>query len=236
MTRLIIDLLGSTPLFCSLDEKDRHVIAAHMRPVHFEPNQTIFERGEIGRSTYLVIKGRVRLSVLTSDGREFSLTHATAGGVFGEIAAFDGRERTATATAITRVEAAMLPQIAYREILEANPKVAMAAIHFLCQRLRETDERFEAVALHRIEVRLCRLLLTTLRINGSSRGRETAELDLGMSQNELALLVGASRSKVNRALNALEKQGAITRVGSIITCDIDALENIAEMGSPADAG
>ncbi len=230
MTRLLTDLIGATPLFSSLDHADREAIAARMRPVQFDANQTIFERGETGRSTYLVIKGRVRLSILTSDGRELSLVHAIPGGIFGEIAALDGRERTATATAITRVEAMALSQSSFLEIVASNPKVARATILFLCSRLRDTDERFEAIALHRIEVRLSRLLLSTIRTTGSRHNTNSVPLDLGMSQSELALLVGASRSKVNRALMLLEDLGAIRRSGSTIVCDIATLNDIADAG------
>jgi len=232
MTRSLTNLLGATTMFSSLDEEDRQAVAARLRPVGFEPNQTIFERGEVGRSTYLVVKGRVRLSVLTGDGRELSLAHASDGGVFGEIAALDGRERTATATAITRVEAMMLSQSALREIVLSKPKIATAMIEFLCGRLRETDERFEAIALHRIEVRLSRLLLSTIRASGLAHSSNRVSIKLGFSQSELALLVGASRSKVNRALMLLGDLGAITRTGSTVTCNIDALVDIAETGTP----
>jgi CRP-like cAMP-binding protein len=97
-------------------------------------------------------------------GRELSFVHAGPGSIFGEIAALDGGERTAEATAITRVQATALPQRALLEAIENNPKVAMAAIHFLCMRVRETDQRLEAIALHRIELRLARMLLSALRL------------------------------------------------------------------------
>jgi hypothetical protein len=53
-------------------------------------------------------------------------------------------------------------------------------------------------------------------------------LDLGMSQGELALLIGASRPKVNIALTMLEDMGGITRKGSKLTCNTEVLQNIAE--------
>jgi hypothetical protein len=49
-----------------------------------------------------------------------------------------------------------------------------------------------------------------------------------MSQGELALLVGASRPKVNTALTMLEELGAITRDGSEIVCDVEMLEDLSE--------
>ncbi|MEO1264561.1 MAG: helix-turn-helix domain-containing protein [Pseudomonadota bacterium] len=53
--------------------------------------------------------------------------------------------------------------------------------------------------------------------------------DLAVSQGELALLLGASRPKVNGALVALEDQGIIARKGARLTCQIDDLLDIAEL-------
>jgi len=225
----IAELLGKSGLFGALSVPDLEMIAGRMRRAQFEPDQMIFSRGDPGREIYLVLEGRIRLSILSSDGRELSFAHAGPGNVFGEIAALDGGERTAGATAISRVQAMALPQRAMLELIENNSKVAMAAIRFLCTRLRETDQRLEAIALHRIEVRLARLLLSALRLQNPGAKGEHVPLDLGMSQGELALLIGASRPKVNIALTMLQDMGAIARAGSKLTCDTTVLEGIADM-------
>jgi CRP-like cAMP-binding protein len=227
--RAIVDLLGKTALFGTLEGPDRAAIAARMRRVDFTPDQMIFSRGDPGREIYLVLEGRIRLSILSSDGRELSFAHAGPGSVFGEIATLDGGERTAGATAISKVQAMALPQKAMLDLIENNPKVATAAIRFLCTRLRETDQRLEAIALHRIEVRLARLMLSALKLQSPVAEGKNVALDLGMSQGELALLIGASRPKVNIALTMLEDMGAITRSGAKLTCDTEVLQSIADM-------
>jgi CRP/FNR family transcriptional regulator, cyclic AMP receptor protein len=227
--KAIVELLARTALFGSLDQQDRTAIAGRMRRTQFDADQMIFSRGDPGREIYLVIEGRIRLSVLSSDGRELSFDHAGPGHVFGEIATLDGGERTAGATAISRVQAMALPQKALMELIEKHPKVAAATIRFLCQRLRDTDQRLEAIALHRIEVRLARLMLSALKLQSATAKDGKAKLDLGMSQGELALLIGASRPKVNIALTMLEDMGAITRAGSGYTCDLEILESVADM-------
>jgi CRP-like cAMP-binding protein len=224
----VVDLLGRTALFGSLDEQDRRAIVARMRRVQFQSDQMIFSRGDTGRDIYLVLEGRIRLSVLSSEGRELSFAHAGPGHVFGEIATLDGGERTAGATAISSVQAMSLPREVMLELIEHNPKVAMATIRFLCQRLRDTDQRLEAIALHRIEVRLARLMLSVLKLQAAAPKDGQAKLDLGISQSEVGLLIGASRSKVNTALTALEAMGAITRSGSAYICDIETLKNVAD--------
>lgn len=224
----VVDLLGRTALFGSLDEQDRKGVVARMRRVQFQPDQMIFSRGDPARDIYLVLAGRIRLSVLSSEGRELSFDHAGPGHVFGEIATLDGGERTAGATAINSVQAMSLPREVMLELIEHNPKVAMAAIRFLCQRLRDTDQRLEAIALHRIEVRLARLMLSVLKLQAAAPKDGQAKLALGMSQSEVGLLIGASRSKVNIALAALEEMGAITRSGAAYICDIERLKGVAD--------
>jgi CRP/FNR family transcriptional regulator, cyclic AMP receptor protein len=220
----IVALLGKSALFGSLAEADRGAIASGMRRVQFEPDQMIFSRGDPAREMYLVLEGKVRLSILTSDGRELSFAHAGPRNIFGEIATLDGGERTASATAISRVQAMALPQRTMLDFVEKRPKVAVAAIQFLCGRLRETDQLLEAIALHRIEVRLARLLLSALKLQAGA----AVPLDLGMSQGELALLIGASRPKVSVALGLLQEMGAITRKGANLVCNTGMLQEIAE--------
>src|SRR6476620_4731119 len=120
----IVELLGRSALFGTLSESDRGAIANGMRRVQFDPDQMIFSRGDRAREMYLVLEGKVRLSILTSDGRELSFAHAGPGNVFGEIATLDGGERTASATAISRVQAMVLPKRAMLDLIENNPKVA----------------------------------------------------------------------------------------------------------------
>jgi CRP/FNR family cyclic AMP-dependent transcriptional regulator len=224
----VADMLGKSELFGPLSDADRATIAGRMRRVEFTPDQMIFSRGDPGRDIYLVMEGRIRLSILSSDGRELSFAHAGPGSIFGEIATLDGGERTAGATAISRVKAMALPQKALLDLIEGNAKLATAAIRFLCARLRETDQRLEAIALHRIEVRLARLILSALKSQPAAKGGKVS-LDLGMSQSELALLIGASRPKVNIALTMLEEMGAITRTGTSLSCDVAVLESVADM-------
>jgi CRP/FNR family cyclic AMP-dependent transcriptional regulator len=223
----IVELLGRTPLFGSLDEAERHAVAEEMREVNFDPSQVIFARGDAGREIYLVVSGRVRLSVLTAEGRELSFAHAEAGSIFGEIAMLDGGPRSADATAVGKVSALSLSKPALKRLMETQPHVADAAVRFLCSRIREADQQLEAIALYPIEGRLARFFLAAARAKapGSDEGRITIELPI--SQSELALLIGASRPKVNTALSMLESSGALERNGSKIVCDIEELQAIA---------
>jgi CRP-like cAMP-binding protein len=222
-------MLGRTILFKSLSERDRLFIARHMTPASFTADQLIFARGDPGDDIYLVLKGRVRLSVFSLDGRMLSFKLAEAGDIFGEIGPLDGGVRTADATALTRVDVMSLQGAKLNSLLEGNPRVARATIRYLCMRLRETSELAEGIALHPIEMRLARFLLSSLKRQRSDPGTTPSSIELGITQGELALLIGASRQKVNAALHALEDMGAIKRSRTRLFCDEPALLRVAAL-------
>lgn len=226
----VAQLLGKSQLFEPLPPAARQRVAKQMRPASFGAGQAIFSRGDEGNEVYLVLQGRVRLSVLSVEGRELSFTHAGPGDIFGEIAALDGGPRTADATAVTDVEAMTLSRAELKRLLETVPELASGVTSLLCNRIRNADLQLEGVALHSIEVRLSRFLLGTLEHQDTRARGPHPTVKLGMSQGELALLLGASRPKVNAALVMLEESGAITREGDRVTCNVEELNRIAEAG------
>ena len=225
----VTDLLARSALFCVLDPAQRSALAQEMRDVVLAPGEMLFARGDPGNEIYLVIEGRIRLSVLSADGRELSFSHAVRGDIFGEIAALDGAPRSADATAITRVRLKTLAQSALHRLLTTNTATTLAIVKLLCGRLRDVSEHFEAIALHPIEVRLARLLLDTLdeRVTTTDT-RKVASLTLGISQSELAMLIGSTRQRTNAALMVLEKVGAINRSGDLHDCNLEELRKIAQ--------
>jgi CRP-like cAMP-binding protein len=222
-------LLARTPLFGGLDEASRKAVAGELREAAYEPGQVIFSRGDPGSELHIVSKGRIRLSVLTSDGRELSFAHVEPPSIFGELAIFDGRPRSADATAVNRVETLMLSKAAFVRLMESRLSIGEAALRFLAGRLRDADEQLEAIALHPIEARLARFFLASVRQKDPEGRAEKISLALPISQSELALLVGASRPKVNAALGMLESEGAIERRGQQVICDIAALSGIGRV-------
>lgn len=223
----VVELLSQTRLFGALPVPDLEAIADEMREAAFTNSQVIFARGDEGREIYLVASGRVRLSVLTAEGRELSFAHAEQGQIFGEIAVLDDGERTADATAVTKVKAYTLSRSALKKLIDTRPELRESVVKFLCSRLREADQQLEGIALYPIEIRLARFFLAAARQKEEDDLAETVVLNLPISQSELALLIGASRPKVNAALALLEDQGAIKRGdGGHFTCNMEKLEDM----------
>lgn len=225
--------LAQTALFGALRPDELARVAAAMQERSFKAGQVIFSRADAGQELFLVLEGRVRISINSADGRALAFNHACEGEIFGEVAVLDGGARSADATALTRIRAAAMSRASLNRIIGTNLPVAQAVIALLCRKLRATSEQLEEVALNPIEKRLARFLLHTLKVRGGNqRGGQgvpdRTPLDLGMSQGELALLIATSRPTVNTALSLLEKERAIKRIGQKLECDIDRLTQIVE--------
>jgi CRP-like cAMP-binding protein len=156
---------------------------------------------------------------------------AKVGDLIGEIAVLDGGPRSAEATALTPVTTYVLERDAFLVLWSTYPSISNAVISFLCRRVRDASDRLEAIALYPMEVRLARFLLVALGNRQAPPGRRVP-LELGFSQGELALLLGASRPKINAALGMLENAGAVGRTSDRLFCDPAKLALIAQKNEP----
>jgi CRP-like cAMP-binding protein len=223
-----VELLAKISIFSGLDTGTLAEIAKAMRETTFKSGALIFSVSDPGQQLYIVLDGRVRISVLTAEGRQISFRHVEPGEAFGEIAVFDSGPRSANATALTAVKAATLSRASFDQLATKYPAIYAAALRFVCDRLRRTSEQLEAIALHPLEVRLARLLLSMAR-QQDPKAQKVVRLSSRLSQGELALLIGATRPRVNDALALLEGQDAVKRESNIIVCDLEALAGIGEV-------
>jgi CRP-like cAMP-binding protein len=176
----------------------------------------------------LVTEGRIKLSLLTSQGKELSLRHLEPGTLLGEIAVIDDEPRSADATASIATEGYVIGKSEFMSFITRNPEAAEAVMRYLCKRLRDTTEQLETIALYDLDSRVARFFLATLRsIHGEDLPDE-ASLHVALSQTEIAGILGASRPKINRSILSLEEAGAIKRQGNVIFCTIARLEALAE--------
>ncbi len=222
------DILSADPLFAGLAPDDREAIAGLGRVRSHDAGEMIFQRGDPGREMLVVLDGRVRLSVLSPEGRELSLRHAGPGSVIGEIAVLDGGPRSADATAATAVTVHVIAKADLDRLMTARPAIARSFLAVLCTRLRDTTDQLESVALFRLEARLARFLLGLLKQAPERRVPGGVLLDLPFSQGEIADVIGASRPKVNRAFADLEAAGAIQRGDAGLVCRPARLAAVAE--------
>ena len=192
------------------------------------PGEVLFQRGDPGDYLVALATGRVKLTLLTPQGRELILRHAEAGDTLGEFALFDLEPRSADATAVAATQGYVLSRRAFEDLSAHHPDLITGVARYFCRRLRETTDQLESIALYNLEARAARFLLFTLRQIHGDDLPPNPTLRLEISQTEIAAVLGASRPKVNRALQALTEGGALSRQGDAWVCDVARLRSFAD--------
>jgi len=116
-------------------ELDRLERVAHRR--HYDPDAVIVQEGQGGIAFFVVINGLARVTRQGSDGKQLELRTIGPGGVFGEMALFSDRPRTATVTAIEPTECLALHRLEFLDELRRSPEVALRLLDTLALRLSE---------------------------------------------------------------------------------------------------
>jgi CRP/FNR family cyclic AMP-dependent transcriptional regulator len=221
-------LLAASALFRGLSADERKDLVARARVRTFAGGETIFLMGAPGDSMMAVLKGTVRISCPSPEGKEIVLGTVQPGDFFGEIALLDGKARSADAKAVTACSLAVLQRRDVLDFLGRHPGAWDGLVQVLCQRLRKLTEKTAEVALLDLPGRLAK---TLLRLSGADQDGSpaTAMLPITLSQRELGNIVGASRESINKCLREWQRNGVVKTENNIITIkNRAALQKLAE--------
>jgi len=199
----------------------------------YRRGDTLFREGDASATVMAVLEGRVKISIVTPSGREIVLSTKEPGDLVGELAALDGRRRSATATALCDVAVTRMSTAAFEALLDAEPARARQLLHVLAAQLRaanlQRSERDEGSTVQRVARRL-----TSLARSFTEHNDPGAPVELQLTQDDLAGWVGATREATNRALAALRTTGCIaTRHRRVVVTDPAALAALAQRGVPS---
>jgi CRP/FNR family transcriptional regulator/CRP/FNR family cyclic AMP-dependent transcriptional regulator len=204
-----VDLLKNVSFFAALSEPELDSLARCLARRTFGRGVIIFHKDSPGRTLYIIESGKVRIFVLSESGREISVNIYGPGDVFGELALLDGRPRSAGAMVVERATVLTLHRDDFLWHLEKYPRMARSIIEILSARIRYTTIYAQSLAFLDVYGRVAGKLLELADRYGVERA-EAIEIDLPLTQSELASWVAATREHVNRVLGAFRDQGLIT--------------------------
>ena len=191
--------LKQVPLFADLADEDLHELMAVARRRTFRSGEVIFHRDDSGQVLYVIKEGKVKISLISPEGQEISLVVFGKGECFGEFAILDGLPRSADAVALERVECYTLQRNDFHKAIMKNPKIAIQVLEVLSKRLRTTDQMIEDLIFLDVYGRVAKKLLELADAHGS-KVDNGIRIDVRLTQQELAAMVGASRESVNKVI------------------------------------
>ncbi len=191
-----------------LEERDRRELEARAGRRRFKAGSTLINEGAPGAEVLVLLSGRVKVTVTTSEGRDIVLGFCGPGELVGELSVIDRRSRSGTTEALEPIEALAISAADFRAMLERSPSFATALLRNLVGRFRDADrQRIEFAAAQTLG-RVAARLLELAQRHGEPSGDGIA-ITLPISQEELAGWTGSSREAVAKALRTLRTLGAI---------------------------
>lgn len=177
---------------------------------HVKARDVVFRRGDSGSSIFFLLDGGVKVSTLSRDGKEVIFDVLVGGDFFGEMSLFDDRPRTGTVSALVPSALFQVGKSAFLEALERHADLGLRLIQTLVKRLRLMDAFMEDVLFLDAEERLAKRIMALASLFGRKASESEFRIDLRVSQQEFANLVGITRESVNKKFREWEKAGVIT--------------------------
>ncbi len=203
-----IDLLAKVPLFASLKGEHLSDLASKMSTRNYRRGEAIFHKDDPGSTLYILKTGQVKIATDSPEGEEVILAIFGDGDFFGELSLLDGKPRSASATAMDATVALTLDRSGLMEIIGRHPDLAGDVLSALSERLRHTDLLLEDAVFLDLPSRLAKRLLQLAEKHGLQT-EKGVEIDLRLTQQDLANAVGASRVAVNKLLGSFQDKGLI---------------------------
>jgi CRP-like cAMP-binding protein len=169
----------------------------------FSRGETLFHEHQLSDRVLIVRVGMIKVTSMTSSGREVVLAFRGPGEIVGELAALDGEPRSATVRAVERSVALSLSAEDFRGFLEARPAVGLVLLRILGRRLRDADAKRIEFSGHTTMERVAVRLLEFCERFGLEEVSGAVRITLPLTQQELAGATGSSIESVGRALQTM---------------------------------
>lgn len=208
MTTNKISALRRTLLFAELDEPDLTSLAGRTVERRLKRGEILFMAGDESAGLFVIAEGVLRAYREGVDGREQIIHVERAGATIAELPVFDDKPYPSTVAAEEDSIVLFISKTDVKSLCMAHPKIALTAVKLLAGRLRKCAELVEALSLREVDQRLARWLLTEARTRGQ-RLSDRLELNLVLTNQQIAAHIGSVREVVSRALARLQQNGLI---------------------------
>lgn len=180
-----------------------HICAEKLRVRRFQKAAVVVTRGDQSDAVYFVRKGELKVCVAGEDGKEVILNVIGPGESFGELAVFTDHPRSADVISRTPCELMIIRKVDYLHALRSDPDLAIAALQHHASIVHGLTDQVSSLALVDVFGRVASLLKNTAVDTDAGKVIE------GMTHQDIAATIGASREMVSKIMGDLKKGGYI---------------------------
>ncbi len=221
------ETLSGIEVFSGLSVDDRKRIADRCRGFRYSANQLVVSHKDSHTDVYFIVGGEVRATFYSLSGKEVTFRNLGPGDTFGELAAIDGKPRSAYVITLADTFIASMPAEAYWDTIRGFQPVAEATLKGLTHLVRLLSDRVVEFSTLGVKNRIHAELL---RLAKETEGDENnAIIEPAPKHADIASRVSTHREAVTRELNSLIRTGLLEKEGgSLIVRDITRLSDMVE--------
>jgi CRP/FNR family cyclic AMP-dependent transcriptional regulator len=213
-SRALQACLADMPFFASLAPREIEAFAGIATRRRIADGALVVRQGELDCHLYAVAEGLLQVSSRQTDGKEINLNLLGPGDLFGEVALFDRRERSASVVAAQASVLLVFDREDVLAVVHRFPAIAIKFLECMAGRIRQLTSRAEHLTELSIASRIARKLLELGEQQGRRIGPNQLALPFVVTQQNLAKHVQTTRESVNRNLVSFAKQGLLQQTKS----------------------
>ena len=192
---------------------------------HYKKNEVIFFEGEKGEGLFLIEKGKVKLVKMSEGGEELTLNIYRDNEIFAEIVIFDHGPYPATAITMEKSKINKIDIKDLNSFIAKHPDISTKIMKIITKRLRRAQQNVQNLGLKNSKNRLAALLNYLAERHGIKENNKT-KINMSLTQQEIANMIGTTRETVSRAINLFKRKGYIeTNKNNIYISNLSNLKN-----------
>lgn len=200
---------GESSFLTRLSGPDRVALLALATRRRIRRGDYVFEVGSPGHHTYFLERGRVNIYQLSPTGKAVLLWFCLPGEIFGLAEVCHGGGRQTYAEAVESSSVLAVPQQDFKQFLETHPATAMLINDVLASRLRTLGGMLVNLVADDVHTRLIKLLTRLSSLYSRRMDNGSLCLDVSLTHQEIADMIGTTRQSVTSLLNALRRQSLL---------------------------
>lgn len=203
------DYLKNIAFFSDLQDEDLESISNISLERSYKKNMIVFMEGEPGEAFYYIKSGKVKIFRTYEDGKEHIVTICTEGDVFGEATLFSNSPYPASAAIYEDSVIGIIKNSHLEALVQNNTELALRIIKILAKKLIFAQQKIKDLAFNDVFARIASQILKLGKEYGSS-SEKGIRIDIELSRQELADMVGTTRETVSRAIGRFKKEKSLT--------------------------
>lgn len=194
--------------FSDLQEEDLESISNITIERNYKKNMIVFMEGEPGDAFYYIKSGKVKIFRTYEDGKEHIINIFSDGDVFGEATLFNNISYPASASIYEDSVIGIIRNSDLEALIQKNTELSLKIIKVLAKKLVFAQQKIKDLAFNDVFARTASQILK-LAIDYGRKADRGVIIDIELSRQELADMVGTSRETVSRAISKFKKEKSI---------------------------